>query len=288
MFFGTMFLNPPLHTTLMKKLAITAVVVLLVLAGIYFVFIAPKPATAAILYVEKDGVEVNMGSGWQTGADEMELKKDAQVRTADGEATIVFYEGEIMHMQPNSEIKLDEISSSEIKVSQLAGETWNKVTKISGVSEFTVETPSTVATVRGTEFFINEEQLDVMDGVVDYENKADKKKIKVGKGKHALAHMMQEEDMPPEMMERYKQFPEKYVNILKKVRAREIKKHKGMLKMVASKGYTEDKIKEQLNEVDEGMQDEDKLYEQVPSIMKPRAKRTYLLTKEIKKAKARQ
>ncbi len=272
----------------MKKLAITAIVILVVLTGIYFIFIAPKPATAAILYVESGSVEVDMGKGWQPGADEMELKENAQVRTAEGEATIVFHEGEVMHLEPNSEVKLDEVSSSEIKVTQLAGETWNKVTKISGVSEFTVETPSTVATVRGTEFFITDEQLDVMDGEVDYENKADKKKIKVRQGKHALKNMMQEEDMPPGLMERYKQFPEKYVNILKKIRAREIRKHKGVLKMASNKGFSEEKIKEQLNEVDEGRQDEDKLYQQVPSMMKPRAKRAYLLTKEIKKAKARQ
>ncbi len=272
----------------MKKLAITAIVILVILAGAYFVFIAPKPATAAILYIEKEGVEVNTGSGWQTGADEMELKKNSQVRTSQGEATIIFHEGEVMHLEPNSEVKLDEISGNEIKVTQLAGETWNKVTKISGISEFTVETPSTVATVRGTEFFLTDEQLDVMNGQVDYENKADKKKMKVGKGKRALKNMMQEEDMPQEMMDKYSQFTEKYVNILKKVRAREIKKHKGMLKMAANKGYTDEKIKEQLNEVDEGRQDEDKLYQDVPSLMKPRAKRTYLLTKEIKKAKAQQ
>ncbi len=271
----------------MKKLIVTAVVILIVLTGLYFVFIAPKPATAAILYVERGSVEVNAGAGWQAGTDEMELSKGSQIRTADGEATIVFYEGEIMHLQPNSEVKLDEVSSNNIKVTQLAGETWNKVTKISGISEFTVETPSTVATVRGTEFFINDEELDVEDGEVDYEHKADKKKVKIGKGKRAMANLMQEEDMPPGLADKYKQFPEKYEHILLKLRQREIKRHKGMLKMAANKGFTEDKLNEQLNEIDEGKQDEDKVYEQVPSIMKPRARRTYMLTKEIKKAKAR-
>ena len=280
-----MFLNPSEYPLHMKKLAITGAVILLILIGIYFVFIAPKPATAAILYVERGSVEVNTGSGWQPGADEMELAKGSQVRTADGEATVVFYEGEITHLEPNTEIKLDEVSKSDIKVTQLAGETWNKVTKISGVSEFTVETPSTVATVRGTEFSINDEEVDVMEGEVDYGPK-DKPHIKVRAGNRAIMQIMAEEGISPEKLARLQQFPGKYEKVLKKVRAREIRKHKGILKMAANKGMTEEKIHQQLNEIDEGRQDEDKAYQEVPSIMKPKARRTYLLTKEIKKAKA--
>ena len=270
----------------MKKLVIAAVVILIILGAVYFLAIAPKPATAAILYVERGQVEVNTGTGWQAGADEMELKQGSQVRTADGEATVVFYEGEVMHLQTNSEVKLDGISKSKIHVSQLAGETWNKVTKISGISEYIVETPTTVATVRGTEFLLNEEELVVEDGEVDYGPKAEPRKIKVRGKKRALARLMQEEDIPEEAM-RLKNFPEKYEKILKRVRAREIKKHKTVLKMAADRGMTEEKIHQQLNEVDEGRESEDKLYQQVPSMMKPRAKRTYILTKEIKKARAR-
>jgi hypothetical protein len=253
---------------------------------VYFVFIAPKPATAAILYVERGSVEVDTGKGWQAGTDEMELSKNSKVRTADGEATVVFYEGEIMHLEPNSEVQLDELSKNEIHVTQLAGETWNKVTKISGVSEFTVETPSTVATVRGTEFAINDNEIYVMEGGVEYGTQ-DKSPIMVKGGNMAIKQIMKEEGISPERLAKLQQFPEKYEKILKKIRAREIRKHKGVLKMAASKGFTEEKIKHQLNEMDEGRQDEDKTYQEVPSIMKPRARRAYLLTKEIKKAKAR-
>jgi hypothetical protein len=56
---------------------------------------------------------------------------------------------------------------------------------------------------------------------------------------------------------------------------------------MAGRGFTEEKMHNELNEMDEGRKDEDKVYNEVPSIMKPRARRTYMLTKEIIKAKAR-
>ncbi|HLF55029.1 MAG TPA: FecR family protein [Candidatus Nanoarchaeia archaeon] len=267
----------------MKKLIIIAVIVLLIIGTGYFL-LAPVSATAAVLYVERGQVEVNSGSGWQIGTDEMELSKGSQVKTGDGEATVVLLEGEVVHLEPNSEIKLDQISGKKIHITQLAGETWNKVTKISGISEFTIETPTTVATVRGTEFILNEEELDVSEGEVDYGLKAGEK-IKVMGGKRALAKMLREENIPEERLARIRNFPEKYEKILKRVRAREIRKHEQILRMAEKRGFTEEKIRAQLNEIDEGRQDEEKAYEQVPALMKPKAKRTYLLTKEIKRAR---
>ncbi len=268
----------------MKK-AIIAIVIILLIAGTAYFLLAPKPATAAILYVESGQVEVNTGKGWQQGTDEMELKKGSQVKTGDGEATVVLLEGEIVHLEPNSEIKLDQIGK-KIKITQLAGETWNKITKISGISEFTIETPTTVATVRGTEFALNEEEIDVEEGEVDYGQKKGEK-IKVMGGKRAFAKTLKEENIPEERLARIKNFPEKYEKILKRVRAREIRKHQRILKMAAEKGYTEENIHQRLENFDEGREDEDKAYQEAPTLMKPKAKRTYLLTKEIKKARMR-
>lgn len=267
----------------MKKLIIIAVIALLLVGTGYFL-LAPASATAAVLYVERGQVEVNSGNGWQTGTDEMELNKGSQVKTGDGEATVVLLEGEVVHLEPNSEIRLDQISGKKIHITQLAGETWNKVTKISGISEFTIETPTTVATVRGTEFTLNSEELDVTEGEVDYGPK-EGEKIKVMGGKRALAKMLREENIPEERLARIRNFPEKYEKILKRVRAREIRKHRQILQMAEKRGLTEEKIRAQLNEIDEGRQDEEKAYEQVPALMKPKAKRTYLLTKEIKRAR---
>jgi hypothetical protein len=215
----------------------------------------------------------------------MKLKKGDSVKTMTGEATIVFYEGEITHLESNTEVTIDQLSNRKVELSQAAGETWNKVTKISGISEYRLETPNTVATVRGTEFFFNDESLAVTDGEVGYGAK--KGALTVRKGKRAFAERLVEEDIPQEELARFQKFPEKYEKILKRVREREIRKHKAVLKMAADRGFTEDKMRNMLNEMDEGRQDEDKAYSQIPSIFKPRSKRAYMLTKEIKRARAR-
>ncbi len=271
----------------MKKIVIAGIVVLVLVAIGYFL-LAPSAATAAILYVETGQVDVDTGKGWQAGTDEMELAEGNKVRTGDGEATVVLLEGEVLHLEPNSEVTLSEIGKT-IKITQTTGETWNKITKISGIEEYTIETPTTVATVRGTEFMLNEEELAVDDGEVDYGHKGEPGKIKVRGKKRALANVMKEEDMPPEMLEKMKRFPEKYERALKRVRMHEIRKHKGIImKAAEKKGYTEEQMLQELNEIDEGRKNEEEFYQKVPAMMKPKAKRTYLLTKEIKKAKARQ
>lgn len=271
----------------MKKLVIGAVVVLVILIGIGYFLLAAPPVTAALLYVESGDVQVNTGAGWKQAIDEMELGTGDLVKTGEGEATVILQEGEIVHLQPNTEIKLDSITGKSIKLTQTAGETWNKITKISGISEFSIETPNTVATVRGTEFVLNDAQLDVADGDVEYEKKANKKKMHVRAKKKAFADTMQEEDMTEADFAKMQKFSSMKVNMLKKLRAREIRKHEMLIKM-AGKRVTREQMEKDLNDVDENRKNEDEFYEKVPSLMKPRAKKTYMLTKEIKRAKAQQ
>ena len=270
----------------MKKIII-GIIVLAVIAGIGFFLLSPPAVTAAVLYVESGDVQVNTGAGWQAGQDEMTLNQGDQIKTGEGEATVILREGEVVHLQPNSEIKLDQISDKKIKISQVTGETWNKITKISGVSEFTIETPSTVATVRGTEFILNDEQLDVGDGEVDYGPKDNPGKVKVRANKKALKNKMQEEDLTEADFAKLKKFPQKYINALKKQRMREIKRNKALLKLT-KRDFNDDDIEKAFNEIDEGRVNEDESYEKAPKIVKPRIKRIYQLTKEIKRAKARQ
>jgi len=267
----------------MKWVPSLIILLLILAAGAYFLF-APTSASAAILYIESGNVEVNTGKGWIPGIDEMELKQGAQIKTTDGQATVVLKEGEVVHMQPNSEIKLDEIGSN-IKITQVAGETWNKVTKLSGVSEFTVETPTTVATVRGTEFIVNDESLAVQDGIVDYSGKTDSKKVKVGAHKKAMAKQMEEEDMTDADIAKFKQFTDKYVKALKRVRMKEIKKQKMLIKMGGKDAATDQQIEDAMSQVDEGNQSVDEVYNKVPGVMKLRLKRIYDITKEIRKIK---
>jgi hypothetical protein len=74
-------------------------------------------------------------------------------------ATLVFFEGSHTFVSPNTELffsVLDGSSSSgiQVKIDQISGEIWNKVTSIKSNprSFFLVQTPSGTASVHGTEF----------------------------------------------------------------------------------------------------------------------------------------
>lgn len=88
--------------------------------------------------------------------------------------------------------------------------------------------------------------------------------------------------MPEETIARMKQFPKRYLKILKQVRARELRKHKFIMRQVKNRGVSEEQIEFFMNELDEGRQDEDEIMKKVPSPLQPKAKRTQMLTKEIK------
>jgi len=271
----------------MKKYVIGALLVFALLGvGVWFV-LAPASATPAVLYIESGIVEVNVGRGWVQGTNEMELPRGASVKTKAGEATVVFFEGEMLSLQPNTEVVLEKVSSKSVAVSQLAGETWSKVTRLSGIAEYSVKTPSTVATVRGTEFFLSDEELEVADGAVDYGTPDDPQKMKVRKFKRALKGKFVEEDMPVENRARMKKYAERSLRMLSHVRERELRKHKFLLDQAKQRGLTEDQMRQQMTEIDEGRMSEDELYEKTPLLLRPKAKRALMLTKEIKKVRQR-
>jgi len=133
------------------KLIISLVIILIVVGSLFFMF-TPEKAAAALLYVDEGIVEINTGKGWTAASDEMKLKENVEVRTAEGKATIVLHDSEILRLEPNTHIKLKDLNQENILIKQESGSTWNKVMKLTGTKGYEVETPNTVATVRGTEF----------------------------------------------------------------------------------------------------------------------------------------
>ncbi len=270
---------------------IGVIVVILIAAGAFWLFSVP-PATAAVLYVDEGTVEIDVGKGWVPGQDEMELLAGAKVRTGAGAASVVMLEGEVMHLEPQTEVTLQEISDQTIKITQLLGETWHKVTKISGISTYEIETPSTVATVRGTEFYVTSDEEDaiaVEEGEVEVGFvKTPSKKLMVGPKRkmrmQAKLDTMTEEEFTDDP--RAAKFKENYIKKLQRMRMREIKKNERLINVAMKRyGVTDEKMRQFLDDVDEGRQDEDKLYEQVPKPLRKKAERAYKITKAIKKAR---
>lgn len=274
----------------MNKKVVVPVCVLgvLVLAVAFWAFWIPSP-TAAVLYIDEGSVEVDLGNGWVAASDEMELGEGAKVRTAEGTASVVLMEGEVMHIEPNSEVSLTEISGSRIRIKQVLGETWHKVTKVSGIATYEVETPTTVATVRGTEFFVKNDEVAVDEGEVEVGFvKTPSKKLML-KTKRMMKLNEQFDEMNENVFEsdpRSLKFKELYIKHLKRMRMRELLKHNKLM-TIAKKTYgvSEEQVRQYLDDVDEGRQDEDVAYAKVPSMMKKKVERAYQLTKAIKTAK---
>ncbi|MBI4440799.1 FecR domain-containing protein [Candidatus Woesearchaeota archaeon] len=244
----------------------------------YFLYSSFSPA-AGIVYIERGLVEVNLGKGWQPATNEMDVKQGALVRTGDGEATIVLLGGELLHLEPHTEVGLTHVGKKKIDLTQATGETWNKVTKLSGVAEYTIQTPTTVATVRGTEFLLAQDEVNVFDGDVEYRNKKKAQAVRVKANKRVRADAMIEEDIPEQRRARHRQIQERDVNALRRERAREVQRK---LVIMSKVGISEEKVDYLLTNVDAGEMNEDEVYEKIPAPLKPQVERIYRLTKQIK------
>jgi len=90
----------------------------------------------------------------------MLLYQSDSIKTGDNtSASIVLFESSIIRLDNNTEVTIQEILQQEgetsVKIKQDSGRTWNTVLKMSGIDDYEVHTPTTVASVRGTSFDVN-------------------------------------------------------------------------------------------------------------------------------------
>lgn len=267
----------------MKKLLliILGVIVLIVAFFAYSIFVSAT--TSAILYIEKGSVEVDSGNGWKAAQDEMSLGLNDKVRTlAESSASIALYEGEIMRLEENTEISIEKLTRESVTINQNSGSTWNKITKISGIEDYNVKTPTTVATVRGTGFGIkikNAVNLLVGEGKVGF--KKGTEEIEVNANEKA-DETMQKLGLTREDIDWINSQKEKDIEILKKLRLREIERHKLFITALkAAAGITDEDITKTLDDIDNGELNEDELIEKSP-IVPPSVEKIKKLNQQIR------
>ena len=125
----------------------------------------PTLETGAVLSVISKGVTVN-GNIPTVG---MALNVGDVIATAIGaEAAIEFYNGSIVRLRENTTITIKKLTTNkDVVLTQEKGQTWNRVTKLAGINTYAVETPNTVATVRGTGFKVTVDSERTWVGVAD-------------------------------------------------------------------------------------------------------------------------
>jgi hypothetical protein len=125
----------------------------------------------AFLNIKTGVVETDTGKGWTKATDQMLLSVNDKVRTLEGQAFLVLFDSVIIDLDPNTEILIASLVKENLKVNVNSGKTWNKFTRLLGIGELEVKTPTAVATIRGTEFGINindsSSETIVAEGVVN-------------------------------------------------------------------------------------------------------------------------
>ena len=151
----------------MKKLIlilipVVAIVVLVVIAVIIS-HNASKPSTF-MLIKENGKVQYKTAADYTELNDkQVELPSGSFVKTADGGAQVLLADNSLLSLDKNTEVQI-KADGGKTDLLQLAGNTWNRVEKLTSGNGFRVETPSIIAAVRGTEFGVlvaGEQQSDV-------------------------------------------------------------------------------------------------------------------------------
>ncbi len=146
-------------TSMRKKiLLILPIMAIICIAGFVILTLTPDVVKAQLI-IESGTVQVKHTGSWTEATSGMELYQSDSVRTGyNASASIILFKGSVIRLDNNTEITLKKIIQQEetsVTIQQDAGRTWNTVQKISGIDNYEVQTPTTVASVRGTSFDVN-------------------------------------------------------------------------------------------------------------------------------------
>lgn len=154
----------------MKKAFLIVFSVLLIMV-LFLIISKPSTAVSATLDSVAGVVEVNTGNGWQLAEEGMPLTETDAIRTQEGEAIIIIFDSIIVQLGTFTDLSMQSLVQQNTVIKQHAGSTWNKFLGDEG-DAYSIETPTTVATVRSTEFGVDiddeEESVMVAEGEVEF------------------------------------------------------------------------------------------------------------------------
>lgn len=269
-----------------KALKFTVIIIaaLVLLASIAAASIFSSPTTVAYLYLENGDVQVDQGSGFTQAINEMALDVGDTVKTSNGQATIVFFESEVMTLEPNSQVTIKTLEKGTVEITQESGTTWNRVAKLTGTKQYTVETPTSIATVRGTSFNLqaaDQDTLDVGDGTVWFEDKSSKQGDNFNQLERATINNAAPVRAKSDPIFLAKKIQHD-VQMLNEIRWREIQKHPILFKQIKTKLKASDEdIQRYFAKVEIGEITREQVEANIP-MKTPSVKKVIALTFKIK------
>lgn len=231
---------------------IILVISLLLVVG-YFK-ITKSNTVKAFLNVEQGSVQVDTGNGWIDASDEMELGSNDKIKTlANGYASLVLFESAVISLEPDTEIAISDLSKKLSKIRQNAGSTWNKFTGLAGLEGLSVETPTTVATVRGTSFGVDMDSVIVGDGIVEVEMNKEKIILNADEKMIIQQGRMIKKALENADREKIARKMPRIVETMKKIRMKEVRKKEFIARQLQKKyGLADETVKEYLDRADKG------------------------------------
>ena len=140
-----------------KILLIIPLIIIIGIIGLVWFTLTPEVAKAQLI-IESGTVQIKHAGGiWTSAQNGTLLYQSDTVKTeSNTSASIVLFRSSIIRLDSNTEVTIQEIIEQEgetsVKIQQDMGRTWNTISKISGIDNYEVQTPTTVASVRGTSF----------------------------------------------------------------------------------------------------------------------------------------
>ncbi|MCK4670040.1 MAG: FecR domain-containing protein [Nanoarchaeota archaeon] len=249
-----------------KYISLAIFIIIILIGGIGYFSITGSATRVAFLNIESGEVMVNTGSGWKPAVDDMDLDLDDKVKTgADSEATIILHESVIINLDSETEVAIANLNKENVKVKQESGSTWNKFTGMAGIGEYSVETPNTVATVRGTGFGINMESVVVGEGEVEVKRGDIVKRIMQGRKAILRDGELFDEEITEEERARIAMRMRKVVKHIKLLREREIEKKRFMVNIAKkTHDFSDEDITRGLEKVDRGEANLDEIEAKAP------------------------
>ncbi len=145
-----------------KKLVAVGIIALIVII-VLILFVAPvvTSSPAAVLKIEQGSVVVNE----KPASSGMTLKEGDTIATGqNSKASIILYGASSVRLAEMTMVEIAELSNGRFRLIQRSGSTWNKVTQLSGLESYEVETPNAKVGTQGTTFGC---RIIVTSGMVD-------------------------------------------------------------------------------------------------------------------------
>lgn len=156
----------------MRNIILVIVVALLVIGGGIFFLSRRGSQDKLTVFKDAGSISVKSGTGEYEKKDQAEFTIDNNsfVKTdAGGTGHVVLPDNSMISLSNNTEMQI-KYSPGKTDIFQSLGNAWYRVQKLSGKNEFTVETPTIIAAVRGTIFGVERgtsELSYVTDGTIE-------------------------------------------------------------------------------------------------------------------------